>query len=168
MILLDQLFEQLQLNKAFSEKQYHEWFDQISNQIAQFEISLTEKWIIQIAYDKFIILAKNEPSLLDNQIVNDADTYRFGHYLVVIHPTIPKQQLPLLIRTRHNGDKVELNGQKGHKKVSRLFIDHKIPNDVRMQMPLIEDQYHQIIAVGNLYIAKAYNQHIEIKKIGDE
>ena len=77
MILLDQLFEQLQLNKAFSEKQYHEWFHQISNQIAQFEISLTEKWIIQIAYDKFIILAKNEPSLLDNQIVNDADTYRF-------------------------------------------------------------------------------------------
>ena len=72
MILLDQLFEQLQLNKAFSEKQYHEWFHQISNQIAQFEISLTEKWIIQIAYDKFIILAKNEPSLLDNQIVNDA------------------------------------------------------------------------------------------------
>ena len=46
--------------------------------------------------------------------------------------------------------------------MSRLFID-KIPNDVRMQMPLIEDQYHQIIAVGNLYIAKAYNQHIEIK-----
>ena len=29
MILLDQLFEQLQLNKAFSEKQYHEWFDQM-------------------------------------------------------------------------------------------------------------------------------------------
>lgn len=58
MILLDRLFEQLQLNKAFSEKQYHEWFHQISNQIAQFEISLTEKWIIQIAYDKFIILAK--------------------------------------------------------------------------------------------------------------
>ena len=49
--------------------------------------------------------------------------------------------------------------------MSRLFIDHKIPNDVRMQMPLIEDQYHQIIAVGNLYIAKAYNQHIEIKKL---
>ena len=48
--------------------------------------------------------------------------------------------------------------------MSRLFIDHKIPNDVRMQMPLIEDQYHQII-VGNLYIAKAYNQHIEIKKL---
>ena len=42
MILLDRLFEQLQLNKAFSEKQYHEWFHQISNQIAQFEISLTE------------------------------------------------------------------------------------------------------------------------------
>lgn len=49
---------------------------------------------------------------------------------------------------------------------SESFVyDHKIPNDVRMQMPLIEDQYHQIIAVGNLYIAKAYNQHIEIKKL---
>ncbi|MFY0486587.1 tRNA(Ile)-lysidine synthetase, partial [Staphylococcus haemolyticus] len=72
MILLDQLLEQLHLNKAFSEKQDHEWFHQISNQIAQFEISLTENWIIQIAYDQFIILAKNEPSLLDNQIVTDA------------------------------------------------------------------------------------------------
>ena len=43
--------------------------------------------------------------------------------------------------------------------MSRLFIDHKIPNDVRMQMPLIEDQYHQIIVRGNLYIAKAYNRY---------
>lgn len=168
MVLLDQLFKHLQLDKSFSEKQYHEWFAQIDSEIAQFEISLTEKWIIQMAYDKFIILAKNEPSLLDNQIVNQANTYRFGSYHIVIHPTIPHDQLPLLIRTRRNGDKVELNGQQGHKKVGRLFIDYKIPNDARMQMPVIENQHHQIIAVGNLYIAQAYNQHIEIKKIGDE
>ncbi|WP_223198249.1 tRNA lysidine(34) synthetase TilS, partial [Staphylococcus sp. GDX7P459A] len=59
------------------------------------------------------------------------------HYLVVIHPTIPKQQLPLLIRTRHNGDKVELNGQKGHKKVSRFFIYNKNTKNLRIQNPII-------------------------------
>lgn len=168
MVLLDQLFERIQLGVTFSEKNYRDWFHKINSEIAQFEITLSEKWIIQIAYDKFIIMAQNETDILTEQIVTNANTYRFGTYIIKVHPSIEQQSLPLTIRTRHDGDKFKLNGQKGHKKVSRLFIDNKIHNDERMCMPLIEDRQHNIIAVGNLFIASTYDKHIDIKKIGDE
>ena len=41
MILLDRLFEMLQLNKSFS-KNYNEWFEQIESKQSQIKIPLTE------------------------------------------------------------------------------------------------------------------------------
>lgn len=38
MILLDRLFEMLQLNKSFSEKNYNEWFEQIESKQSQIKI----------------------------------------------------------------------------------------------------------------------------------
>ena len=39
---------------------YDEWFEQIRNDKSQFNIHVTDEWIIQIAYDKLIIMAKSE------------------------------------------------------------------------------------------------------------
>lgn len=165
MVLLDKLIEDIQLDKTFSEKNYQQWFEQISSQLAQFEITLSEKWIIQIAYDKFILMAKNKKPVLDEQIITHADTYRFGSYRITISSDLAMQHFPLTIRTRRNGDKFKLNGRNGHKKVSRLLIDYKIDNDARAQMPLVEDQQHNIIAIGDLYIAEAYDKYIKINKL---
>ncbi|RIL73111.1 tRNA lysidine(34) synthetase TilS [Staphylococcus devriesei] len=165
MVLLDKLIEDIQLDKTFSEKNYQQWFEQISSQLAQFEITLSEKWIIQIAYDKFILMAKNKKPVLDEQIITHADTYRFGSYRITISSDLAMQYFPLTIRTRRDGDKFKLNGRNGHKKVSRLMIDYKIDNDARAQMPLVEDQQHNIIAIGDLYIAEAYDKYIKINKL---
>ena len=165
MILLDQLFESIHLWNSFSEKNYEEWFEQINSRVAQIEITLSETWIIQIAYDKFIIMAKKEAPVLKEQVVTQPGTYRFGDYVIIIHAQNACWEWPLTIRTRRNGDKIKMNGREGHKKVSRLFIDNKVSNDERSQMPLIEDQQHTIIAVGHLYIKSNYKDNIEIKKL---
>ena len=170
MILLDRLFEMLQLNKSFSEKNYNEWFEQIESKQSQIKIPLTEKWIIQIAYDKFIIMAHYEQSLLEEQIVTRPYTYQFGHYLITIHPNENDKAIdwPLTIRTRRDGDKFKLNGSHGHKKVSRLFIDKKIDSIERTQIPIILDAKQRVIAIGQLYVTTSFKHIIDIKKIGDD
>ncbi len=40
-------------------KRTEEWFKQFSSKKAQLRIIFTDKWIIQIAYGKLIIMAKN-------------------------------------------------------------------------------------------------------------
>jgi len=165
MVLLDQLFESIHLRVSLSEKNYEEWFEQINSRVAQIEITLSETWIIQIAYDKFIIMAKKETPALKAQVVTQPGTYYFGKYVITIHAQNACWEWPLTIRTRRNGDKIKMNGREGHKKVSRLFIDNKVSNDERENMPLIEDQQHTIIAVGHLYIKTNYKNNIDIKKL---
>lgn len=44
---------------------------------------------------------------------------------------------PLVIRSRKTGDRIELKGV-GTKKVKELFIDHKVPAELRDKVPLLE------------------------------
>ena len=118
--VLDQLFEKIALSKAISDKMYQSWFNQISNQKSQFIIDITDKWIIQIAYDTLIIMANTEMSDVNStQVIEVPHTYRFGDYEIEIQPDFPFNQFPLTIRQRQNGDRFLLNGYTGkHKKVS--------------------------------------------------
>lgn len=47
---------------------------------------------------------------------------------------------PLKLRTWREGDRMQPFGMKGYKKVSRIFIDEKIPNHEKSSQVLIEDQ----------------------------
>lgn len=59
MVVLDCLLSKYYELFNISAKTYEEWFKQFSSKKAQFSINLTDKWIIQIAYGKLIIMAKN-------------------------------------------------------------------------------------------------------------
>lgn len=97
---------------------YQTWFNQISNQKSQFTIDITDKWIIQIAYDTLIIMANTEMNDVNStQVIEVPHTYRFGDYEIEIQPDFPLNQFPLTIRQRQNGDRFLLNGYAGkHKK----------------------------------------------------
>ena len=58
MVVLDCLLSKYYELFNISAKTYEEWFKQFSSKKAQFSINLTDKWIIQIAYGKLIIMAK--------------------------------------------------------------------------------------------------------------
>lgn len=62
---------------------------------------------------------------------------------------LEEQDFPIFIRSYKKDDKIKL--KDGYKKVSRLFIDKKIPLHERMKYPLIENQNHEILFVYHLY-----------------
>ena len=168
--VMDQLLEDIVTHSTISQKTYDEWFQQIQNEKSQFHIDITDKWIIQIAYDKLIIMAKSEMDqyILDRICIRKPGTYEFNDYQIDIHPDLPQHLYPLTVRVRQNGDVFKLNGQKGHKKVSRLFIDKKVTLAERQRIPLIINQENAVLAIGDLYVKENFKEFILISNNGDE
>lgn len=170
MHVLDQIFEKISLATSISDKMYQSWFDQFASQKSQFTIDITDKWIIQISYDTFIIMTNTEMNDVSSiKVIETPHTYHFGDYEIIIQSDFPLEQLPLTIRTRQNGDRFLLNGSENkHKKVSRLLIDCKIEAIERNRLPIVINAEGNVIAVGQLYINKNYKHYINIRNIGDE
>jgi tRNA(Ile)-lysidine synthase len=62
---------------------------------------------------------------------------------------VSDEEFPITIRNYRPEDKVML--KEGSKKVSRLFIDKKIPMMERKMIPIIENKNHEIIFVYKIY-----------------
>ncbi|MFJ7733588.1 tRNA lysidine(34) synthetase TilS [Lysinibacillus sp. NPDC097231] len=58
-----------------------------------------------------------------------------------------KLKLPLCVRTRKEGDRMLLKGMDQPKRLSRLFIDEKIPLNERNSWPLLISQSEEVVAV---------------------
>ena len=58
--------------------------------------------------------------------------------------------LPLFIRTREPGDKIQVKGLKGSKKLKSLFIDEKVPVHRRNQWPIVVDAKNRILWVPGI------------------
>lgn len=54
---------------------------------------------------------------------------------------------PFLVRSRKEGDRISLKGMNEKKRLSRLFIDEKIPLDERDTWPVLVDSKDEVIAV---------------------
>ena len=164
--VMDQLLEDIVTHSTISQKTYDEWFQQIQNEKSQFHIDITDKWIIQIAYDTLIIMAKLEDNIYikQNIMIDRPGLYQFNDYDICIKEHLPQTSYPLKVRARRNGDMFKLNGRNGHKKVSRLFIDQKIPAIEREQMPIVLTYLNEIVAIGELYVHEQFKDLITIKK----
>lgn len=134
------------INTAQGEKQYY----------------LKSHCLVRVSYDKMTLLvndikktAEIEPIILNQQHLQQY--VRFDNYQCILSVekidetsvAINEQDLPLCIRTYRQGDQVVL--KNGHKKVRRLFIDHKLPQHLRATYPIVENKQGEIIAVGQLY-----------------
>ena len=80
---------------------------------------------------------------------------------------VSDDDFPLTIRSYKNDDKIKL--KEGNKKITRLFIDKKVPLFERNKFPVIENKHHEIIFVYKLYRKYGYktvknNLFIELKK----
>lgn len=167
MTILDKLLASLPMHDSLTEKTYNQWFQVMDENIAQSTLYTTDKWIIYIAYDKFIIMANDDVQLSPTKM-NQSGTYNYSHYSIDINNDLPTVEFPLVVRTRNDGDKFELNGTKGHKKVSRLLIDNKIEQQERDQMPIIVNADNEIIAIGTLFLKSKYKDLICIRDMGEE
>lgn len=68
----------------------------------------------------------------------------------VIICDLEKLMLPLMVRTRKQGDRLSLKGMEGSKKLKDLFIDEKIDRDEREEWPIVVDSQDSIIWVPQL------------------
>jgi len=57
---------------------------------------------------------------------------------------------PLIVRSRKNGDRIKWKGLDGSKKISRIFIDEKIPIQDRESWPILTDSGDNILWVPGL------------------
>lgn len=62
---------------------------------------------------------------------------------------------PFTIRTRISGDRISLKGMDDPKRLSRLFIDEKIPVEERDFWPILVDAKNQVMAAIGLRVNKA-------------
>ncbi len=63
-------------------------------------------------------------------------------------------KLPLYVRNRHDGDKMEIKGLNGSKKIKDIFIDEKVkPND-RLLWPVVLDSEDNIVWLPGLKKSK--------------
>ena len=67
-----------------------------------------------------------------------------------------KIELPLYIRNKKDGDYIEQLGLNGKKKIKEIFIENKIPKDLRDNYPLLVDSNDTILWIPNIKKSK-YN-----------
>ncbi|MEH7343467.1 tRNA lysidine(34) synthetase TilS [Bacillus sp. JJ1532] len=58
--------------------------------------------------------------------------------------------LPIVIRTRENGDRMTLKGMQGSKKVKDIFIDKKMPLTERNTWPIVTDSKGEILWIPGI------------------
>ncbi|TSB45031.1 tRNA lysidine(34) synthetase TilS [Alkalicoccobacillus porphyridii] len=68
-----------------------------------------------------------------------------SHSLERIHIDTDNISLPLSVRSIRPGDRMAPVGMEGSKKLSRIFIDRKIPKSMRSKWPVIVDANDQIL-----------------------
>ena len=68
--------------------------------------------------------------------------------------------LPLRVRTRKNGDRINIMNMKGTKKVSEILINSKIPKSKRDLWPIVVDSSDKVIWIPKVKKSK-YNRRIE-------
>ena len=69
--------------------------------------------------------------------------------------------LPIYIRTRKHGDKIDLNGMFGHKKVKDIFIDSKIPIEKRDIWPIVVDSQDKVLWIPGIKKSKKCRKKTE-------
>ena len=70
-------------------------------------------------------------------------------------------KFPLYVRTRKDGDKMEIKGLEGTKKIKDIFIDSKIPKEERDVWPILTDKTGKIVWLPGIKKSKFNKQKIE-------
>ncbi|KOS70337.1 tRNA(Ile)-lysidine synthase [Lysinibacillus contaminans] len=103
--------------------------------------------------DKKLILSANEWTTLANGVrLYIAELPELASELLtdtaqLFYFNASKLTLPLYVRVRKEGDRMLLKGMDQSKRLSRLFIDEKIPLNERNSWPLLVSQTDEVVAV---------------------
>lgn len=135
----------------------------LKNAKSNVKISLPVNFVLIKEYDN-IYVTKLKKSFSYYYTIEDAIPKDFGDFKIALDGddregiALTKEDFPLTIRTRKPGDVMELS--YGKKKLSRLFIDAKVPPMDRDAWPVVLNCRNEIILVPKI----AKNKHYLLAK----
>ena len=127
---------------------------------------------VSLPSNKQFVKLYNEATIMNNKkhkeydyILNGELDLPNGHKIKWIEDTEEKSNnviklsseevtIPFHVRTRKNGDKMEIKGLNGTKKIKNIFIDSKIPTKERELYPILTDSTGNIIWLPGLKKSK--------------
>ena len=112
-----------------------------------------------LAFNKDIINIDNYKIELKNEIIID------NHKISVIKESDTDSndicrlnssniKLPLYLRNKKDGDYIEVLGLNGKKKIKDIFIEKKLPQNIRNNYPLLVDSNDKILWIPNIKKSK--------------
>ena len=137
-------------NVSPSRKFIEETINVIQSELSQSDLAIGNK-IIKLRYDNVYIdnTWENNVLLTDKSFLIDrSGRYFFNSHLLDVD--LPDDMFPLIVRTKSDGDVIRLPNL-GTKKISRIFIDEKVPFEERWKIPLIINESNEVIALGTIY-----------------
>ena len=130
-------------NHKLAIKAYNTFYIEKEKEKAQYKIELIDKTTL--------------PNGKSMQIIDKATDN--SNYTLKLNSKEIK--LPLYIRSKLDGDKIEIKGLNGRKKVKDIFIDEKIDKDSRDLWPLLVDSDDNILWIAGLKKSKFDKQKEE-------
>jgi len=162
--ILEYIIEDIQKKYIFNinDNQFHNIIDLIKGSNNK-EINLADGFVARKSYNKLYLLKTNNEDIrkeykyiLDNEI-NILNRYKFmkldntkekSNYVIRLNSS--EINLPLIIRTKLNGDKIKVKNLSGTKKIKDLFIDCKMELTKRSEYPIVTDSKNTIIWVPGI------------------
>ena len=138
----------------------------INNTKPNLSLDLPQNKILIKEYNKMYIQKKNKfitnneyKIELNNNITIDNLTFNFvkiedtdGNDICRLN--LNEIKLPLYLRNRKDGDYIILKGSNNKKKIKDIFIEKKLPTNIRNTYPLLVDSNDNIIWIPNIKKSK--------------
>ncbi len=133
----------------------------IETEKAQVSYPLTNRLRLEVAYDQLYLIDSEEK--LNEMMITQPGEFEFNGFMIQL--TAPITDI-IRVRVFEPGDFIVINQQ--HQKLSRIFINEKIPRFLRERLPVITVN-GDVIAVGNLKKNHhPFNQYLQITFKGAE
>lgn len=165
---------QKQFKLAVSEKQLQQLLELLVIGQTQWQFSLGGAWRFERQYHQVMLLKKQTPvptkeillQLDEGQFLSETEWLgvfssqkkiavpeKIAHWQTFKQKVLNDFPQQVLVRKRQKGDRIQLTPTLT-KKVSRLFIDRKIPNNQREKTWVIQNEHQEVLFV--LPIASSY------------
>ena len=159
--IIEYVIENIQKDYIFniSDEQFKNILSLINNN-GNKEISLSDNFIARVSYNKLYIekrkeLSKYEIVLNNNLCILDKYYFEFiseskSKSNNIIRLNSKEICLPLIVRTKKEGDKIKVKNLNGTKKIKDIFIDNKMDKIKREEYPIVCDSKNDIIWVPGI------------------
>ena len=163
-------------SNIIKEKHIADILKMINNQKPNLSINLPNNKLVKKSYN-YLYLESNQNNQILQHKIPLKDITTIGNITIkkindcnsngndICRLNSKKISLPLYIRTRKNGDYIEQLGLNGKKKIKEIFIENKIPQNLRDNYPILVDSDDQIIWLPNLKKSKFNSQNNEFYDI---